>query len=192
MEADWSVEIGADFPWIDATSPAFLDLRISPHAIDTLPEPAQHSALRDALLALNAPASPLCTSKCDTWSLTGNEIDPDEFSASPQDAATGFASYIDILNRDPDRFSSFALAEQHVRELAACLRQVDLTCSRIDFVVRGATARYPGSATTDGYGITLYVAACGTDQAAAYTVWQTALAAAVAATIAVTGSRTGE
>lgn len=192
MEADWSVEIGPGLPWIDAGWPGFLNLRTSPRAIDTLPEPTRHVALRDALLALNAPASHLFTSKCDAWSVAAGEIDPDEFSATPQHALTGFASYIDILDSNPAGFSSFALTEQRARDLTTRLRSLDIRCSRVDLVVRRATAKAAIPTTTDGYGITLYVAASGADHASAYTAWQTALSAVVAATIAVAESTVGE
>lgn len=187
MEADWSVEIGPGLPRIEAAWSGFLDLQASPHAINTLPEPSQHSALRDALLALNAPSSPVFTSKCDAWTLTSDEIDPDEFDASPQQTHTGFASYIDVLDRASARFSSFAHCEQCIRDIAAHLRSIPIACCRADIVARKALSN-----KESGYGITLYVAACGADHAAAYTPWQNALAAAVAATIAVAGSRTGE
>lgn len=187
MEADWSVEIGPGLHIIEATWHGFLDLRTSPHTIDTLPEPAQHPALRDALLAMNAPQSPVFTSKCDTWPLIADEIDPDEFDASPQQAHAGFASYIDVLPRDPGRFASFAHCEQCIRDIAAHLQSISIECSRADIVARKALRE-----KEDGYAITLYIAACGDDRTAAYTAWQTALAAVVAATIALAGSRTGE
>lgn len=192
MEADWSVEIGPGLPWIDAAWPGFVDLRAAPHAIDTLPEPARHAALRSALLGLNAPASPFFTSKCDAWPLSGDEIDPYEFNAAPQTALAGFTSYIDILNCDPVRFQSFALTEQHARNLTAHLRQLDMPYTRIDIVLRRAAATTSDSAATDGYGISLYAAACGASHATAYMAWQTALAAAVAATITVAAQHTGE
>ncbi|HUY80510.1 MAG TPA: hypothetical protein VMU92_02170 [Acidobacteriaceae bacterium] len=192
MEADWFIDIGLELPWIDGSWSGFLDLRATPYAINTLPEPAQHPALRDALLALNAPASNLYTSKCDAWSVPGHEIDPDEFSARRQHAATGFASYIDILDRDPARFSSFALTEHRVRELTEHLHHFTINCARVDTVVRRAAAQASDSTEVDGYGITLYAAACGADPTAAYIAWQTALAAAVAATIAVAATRAGE
>lgn len=187
MEADWSVEIGPDLPCIDASWPGFLDLRSSPHDIDALPEPAQHPALRVALLALNAPGSPVFTTKCDTWTLAASEIDPVEFDAAPADAGAGFASYIDVLDRDRTHFSSFAHCERCVRELASRLRTFPLRSARVDCVVRQAVFE-----TANGYGITLYVAACGANATAAYTAWQSALAATVDATMAVAVTHTGE
>jgi hypothetical protein len=187
MEADWSVEVGPGLPCIEAWWPGFLDLRGSPHAVDTLPEPVLHPALRNALLTLNEAGSPVFTTKCDTWALPGDQIDPDEFGAGAGQAQTGFASYFDLLMRDPARFSSFSYCEQLARDIAAHLQSIPIACSRADVVARKAV-----KGEEDGYAITLYVAGCGAADSAAYAAWQTALAAAVAATIVGAGHRRGE
>lgn len=178
MEADWCVEIGPDLPQIDATWEGFVDLQSSTSAIETVEE-AQHSALRKALLALNANNSPVFTSKCDTWTLSAEEIDPDEFGASIGNARMGFASYIDILQRDPAQFASYESHERRTRELASHLRLFAVQNGRVDMVLRAAVMN-----EASGYGVTLYAAGCGPDEASAYTAWQAVLAAAVAATIA--------
>jgi hypothetical protein len=178
MEADWSVEIGPDLPQIDATWEGFVDLQTLPCAIETV-EGAQHPALRKALLALNANNSRAFTSKCDTWTLPIEEIDSDEFAASIGNARVGFASYIDILQRDATQFSSYEFHERRTRELASRLRLLAVQNGRVDLVLRAAVMN-----EASGYGVTLYAAGCGPDEASAYTAWQTVLAAAVAATIA--------
>jgi hypothetical protein len=178
MEADWSVEIGSDLPCIDAAWDGFIDLRFSSHAIDLLPEAAGHSALYDALIALNATDSPVFTTKCDAWSMTAEEIDPDEFAASSEDALTGFASYTDLVVRDSAYFASFAFHETLVRDLTTHLREIALRRCRVDLVLRAA---FIGDQI--GYGITAYAAGCGPNESTAYIAWQAALAAAVAATI---------
>jgi hypothetical protein len=189
MEADWSVEIGPDLPIIDASWEGFIDLRHSLSAIDSIPEAAQHPALRNALLALNTDNSPVFTTKCDTWTLAKDEIDPDEFEARIENAQTGFASYIDLIERDSALTLSFGFHEQRICNLTSHLRQISLPNCRVDLVLRAAVIR-----DEHGYGLTLYTAGCGLDAAAAYTAWQTVLAAAVAATIATAAHppRTGE
>jgi hypothetical protein len=82
MEADWSVEVGLGLPTIDGLWEGFLDLRTTPSAIDGIEEALQHRALRETLLVLNAANSLMFTTKCDTWELTEQEIDCDEFGGS--------------------------------------------------------------------------------------------------------------
>jgi hypothetical protein len=179
MEADWSVEVGSGQHSIDASWEGFVDLQTSPHAINAIEEAIQHSALREALLSLNAEDSSVFTAKCDVWALVQEEIDPDEFGASHEEARVGFASYIDILERDPARFASFQFHEQQLRDIVSRLRMLALPQSRVDFVLRSATVK-----EQNGYGFTLYAAGCGSNEADAYSAWQAVLAAVVAATIA--------
>lgn len=179
MEADWSVEIGSGFPEIDGAWSGFVDLRLSLSTVDSLEEARNHPALREALLRLNAEESPIFTTKCDAWPLTSGEVDPDEFAATNITSNIGFASYIDVIERDPFRFASFALQESRARAIADVLRVNDLRQSRVDLVLRQAHLR-----ENSGFGLTLYVAGCGANISEAETAWQAALEAAVAATIA--------
>ena len=187
MEADWSVEIGPDLPCIDGSWEGFIDLRAAPSAVDSILEATKLPALRAALLALNAASSQVFTTKCDTWAI--EDVDPYEFGASADQARSGFASYIDILERDAARFASFTIHEQRVRELTAHLRELDLPRGRVDCVLRVAFVQ-----DQSGYGLTLYAAGCGADDASAYASWIQVLAAAAAATIATAAQlqRTGE
>lgn len=189
MEADWSVEIGPGLPCIDGSWEGFIDLRAAPSAVDSIPGATKLPALRAALLALNAASSQVFTTKCDTWALTGEDIDPYEFGASAEQARCGFASYIDILERDATRFASFTFHEQRGRYLTAHLRAINLENGRVDFVLRTAFVQ-----DQSGYGLTLYAAGCGADDASAYASWKQVLAAAAAATIATAEQlqRTGE
>ena len=179
MEADWSVEIGPGLPVIDVAWNGFIDLQSSPERTDEIEEARQHPAVREALLVLNSARSPLFTTKCDCWALSESEIDPDEFAATREMARVGFASYIDVVERDPFRFASFDLHEKRVRELASNLRKTDLLSGRVDVVVRAAVLK-----AQNGFGITLYAAGCGATEGSAYVAWQAVLGAAIAATIA--------
>lgn len=178
MEADWTVEIGSELPVIDGSWEGFVDLRSSPHAVGNLEEARKYASLRDALLTLNGADLPVFTTKCDVWTIPGEEIDPDEFSATAEAACAAFACYIDVLERDTARFPSFEFHEQRAREIAKTLRGVDLRESRVDIVVRRANLddRF-------GFGLTIYSAGCGSSEAGAIIAWQAALGAAVAATI---------
>jgi hypothetical protein len=183
MVADWSVEIGPDLPVIDCSWEGFIDLR-NPEAIDRLEEASKHPALRRALLLLNATNSPVFTTKCDTWTLPEDEIDPYEFDASAENSAVGFASYIDLVQSDSSRFLSFAWHEQWARSLTGDLRQSELQQCRAEVVVRQALA-----GERQGYGITLYSAGCGANATSAYQAWEGALVATIAAAH---GSGSGE
>jgi hypothetical protein len=178
MEADWSVEIGAGQPIIDGSWEGFIDLHRFPHLIDTVQE-TQHPMLSTALQAINAERSPLFTTKCDAWTLTAGDIDPDEFGANSSDVRAGYASYIDLVERDMEHFESFAFHEQRMKDITARLRSLPLDRGRVDIVLRAAT--FQGQA---GYGFSLYAAGCGAVESEAYAAWQSVLGAAVAATIA--------
>jgi hypothetical protein len=179
MEADWSAEIGADLPVIDATWDGFVDLRSSPEKIDEIEEARQHPVMREVLLMLNSAGSPVFTTKCDCWRLPEAEIDLDEFAATHETVRAGFASYIDIVERDSVRFASFKLHEHWERETASSLRKINLFSGRVDVVLRSAVF-----CEQPGFGITLYAAGCGSSESEADAAWGRMLVAAVAATIA--------
>jgi hypothetical protein len=180
MEADWSVEIGSDSPVIDGTWEGFVNLRGSPDAIESVIEATKCPELREALLALNNKVSSAFTTKCDVWSLTEKEIDPDEFEARQEDARVGFASYIDFLECNSAELPSFEFQEQRARMIAADLARIDLRQGRADIVVHSAVVN-----ENEGYGLTLYAAGCGCDKASALAAWRMVLQALVAVTIAV-------
>ncbi len=189
MEADWAAEVGPDLPSIDVPWEGYADLRQDPSAMLALAEAASHPALRESVVALNSGHSPVLTAKCDAWSLAGDEIDPDEFAAQAEQAREGFASYIDILHRDPARLASFEFHERWVRDLTERLRKIPLPNGRVDLVIRSAsTDSFPG------YGLTLYAAGCGAETTTAYASWEAVLRAAVTATMNLdsSASLTGE
>jgi len=67
MEADW--EVGDRRRSAGDRSPlaGFVDLRAAPERIVEIAEAAAFPPLAGLLLALNAPESPVWTSKCDRW-----------------------------------------------------------------------------------------------------------------------------
>ncbi|MBV8630360.1 MAG: hypothetical protein JOZ83_05510 [Silvibacterium sp.] len=178
MEADWDVEIGPDAPCIVVPWPGFVDLRYFRASVDQILEAACHPALADALAALNTTTSPVFTAKCDIWQLQNEEIDPDEFNARPESARTGFASYIDVLLREQETFRSFQFHERLVRHITTALRTIELANCRVDLVLRAAIVD-----TAHGYGVAVYTAGCGAENAPAYSSWQAVLRATVNATM---------
>jgi len=172
------VEVGPQLAVIDAGWPGFIDLRASRDDVVQVSEAKCNEAVREALLALNAPESPLFTVKCDLWELESSEVDPAEFDCTPADAQKGVACYVDVLARETAIFAVFARHEAWAQAVAVRLREFAFGCGRVDLVVRSAHA-----GGREGFGITLYAAGCGEDSKAAYAAWGGVLRAAVAATI---------
>ncbi|MBV8436382.1 MAG: hypothetical protein JOY95_02585 [Silvibacterium sp.] len=182
MEADWDFEIGPDLPSITVPWDGFIDLRNrADAATKEISEAAGHPALFDALITLNSPDSPVFTSKCDVWEIKQEEIDIYEFAARRESASRGFASYIDVILVDREKFQSLEFHELWVRRITEDLRARVLANCRADLVVRPATIH-----SLSGSGITIYAAGCGGDAPAAYAAWETVLQAAVDATMKVT------
>jgi hypothetical protein len=190
MEADWEVEIGPGAPIIEAFWPAFVDLRTAPERIREIEEASKFPALADALMRLNkadtykpdsAPDSPVWTAKCDLWTL--QQCDPDEMHAVSEECATGLACYIDLMPREGLVFSGLPETESWARALVIRLRRSSCRCSRTDLVIRRA---YAGN--VEGLGVTVYIAACGTDSVAAANTLVTALAVFVDALCGYSGA----
>lgn len=161
LEADWEFEIGGDAPVIDAAWSGFVDLRQSPRRVDEIPEAVRLSAMRDALLRLNVPQSPLWTAKCDVWQL--EEFDADEMGANPETANEGVGCYVDLLPSSPEQWASPRLAQQCCEAWRVALRKLPLANSRVDFVIRRAWI----APDLESTGITAYIAACGADLSSA-------------------------
>jgi hypothetical protein len=178
MEADWSVEIGADLPVIAVPWEGFIDLRHTASLANSLEETVAAPALARALTTLNAGISPVFTSKCDLWLLTPDDIDPLEFGAGREQAQQGIACYIDIVARDARAFASFAVHEAWVRAATAELREVELPQARIEYVVRASSVD-----DHEGFAVTLYTAACAATEADVKSIFHDALETATAITI---------
>jgi len=177
MEADWEVEIGGGAPVIEALWPGFVDLRRSPERLGEIAETAALPALADLLRALNGPASPLWTAKCDQW-----EPDPEERTvpewnspAAVSDAAVqpaAMACYVDLLPVEGRVFAQWPQAEQFCREWVARLDPFPLPNCRVDLIVRQAFA---GEA--EGFGVTAYISGTGMDRSASAQALKAALVA---------------
>jgi hypothetical protein len=178
MEADWEVEIGGEAPVIQAHWTGFIDLRLAPERAQQLPESAQLPALADTLARLNAPSSPVWTSKCDVWH--PDTFDPDELDAPPGHRSCAIACYVDLLPRsdhpwpDPqDAIAQDAIAA--CKSLCASLRGVALRCCRADLIIRQASIA-PGLLDL---AVTAYFTACGSTSEDAAAALASALAAFV-------------
>jgi hypothetical protein len=149
MEADWEVEIGGGAPVIEAEGPGWINLRTQPERVSEIAEAAGFAALRKLLTALNGPASPWWTSKCDLWQEETGEL----------------ACYVDLLPQEGRVFSEWQQAESFCRAFVARLEAVRVgkvgsAEASVDLVIRAAVA---GEA--EGFGVTAYLSARGTDGA---------------------------
>lgn len=181
MRAEWSAECTADdpvlvVPWSDDGGPAhFIDLRADPYDLHLIPEAEQHPPLIQALRALNAGRSPVYTAKCDAWPLDADELANLSLNldVDPQPIGYGFASYIDILWRDRAVAASRPRQEQILDRLVRLAGGIDAQLALLECVLRPAVVDL--AETFEGFAITLYVKAAGSDGDHALAEWGTAL-----------------
>jgi hypothetical protein len=186
MLAEWSVECSADdpvlvVPWKDPEGKsAFIDLRANPYDFDAIPEAEQHPPLMQALRALNASRSPVFTAKSDAWWIAGEELSGLQINldAEPEEACSGFASYIDLVCRDRSLFASFHQHEQLLHRLTRLAAPLEHPTAALDCVVRPAVVDLQGP--QEGFAISLYVKALARDQSSALEEWAVTLEAVVA------------
>ncbi|HEX4650489.1 MAG TPA: hypothetical protein VH250_03195 [Granulicella sp.] len=193
MVSDWSVECSAEdpvlvVPWSsngDLAAPHFVDLRENPYDLDQISEAEQYPPLMQALRALNVPRSPVFTAKCDAWVLDpeelselATELDIHDLGDHPEHSERiGFASYIDLVWRDRTIFASFHQSEQLLHRLTRLAAPLDHPDAMLDCVLRPALVDFTGP--REGYSITLYIKALGSDLEAAKEAWSSALQAVV-------------
>jgi hypothetical protein len=177
METDWEVEVGGGAPVIEALWPGFIDLRCSPELLGEIAEAAVFPALADLLLALNGPASPLWTAKCDLWEPDPAELAIPELTSLAAVSNTGVqpaavACYVDLLPVEGRVFAQWPQAEQFCREWIARLGPLPLSNCRVDLIVRQALA-----GEVEGFGVTAYLSGMGKDRSTAAKALSVALAA---------------
>ena len=190
MLAESSIECGADdpvlvVPWSGtaATHPTpihFIDLRKNPYDLDRIAEAEQHPPLMQALRALNAPRSPLFTAKCDAWPMPPAEVIANRYQLDVGEAETpcGFASYIDLIFRERTLFVSLQSQQQRLDRLTRLLDPLDHPYAFAEFILRPALIDLEGP--QEGFAISLYIKALGTDPPHAYEHWGRALEAVTA------------
>lgn len=189
MHAEWTVECGADdpvlvVPWSSDSSSLpestsarlrFVDLREDPYALDQIPEAELHLPLMQALRALNAARSPVFTAKCDAWVMDTIECEAmlSNLDVSEVEGSHGFCCYVDLVLRDRPLFLSFHHQEQRLQRLTRLLEPLDHPYAAVECVLRSALVDLTGP--QEGFSITLYVKALGTDPPHAYDHWTRAL-----------------
>jgi len=186
MEADWEFEAGGEAPEIDAAWAGFVDLRLHPERASELAEVAEFPAFAATLVKLNAPGSPVWTSKCDAWPVIDRaDWDPDELDAPAGCANHAMACYIDMQPVNSLEWSTQAGVAEACKRFCARLHSIPLRCCRADLVIRQAIVGTGQTALNAqigfngqmDFGITAYLTGCGGDAAAAVTALVAALKA---------------
>ena len=182
MLVEWSAECEADdpvlvVPWSPQPGMGpFIDLRENPYDLDHIPEAEQHPPIMQALRALNASRSPVFTAKCDAWPLDFTELEALRINLNLSDveAPAGFASYIDLVWRERPFFVGFHQLEQRLTRLARVADPLDHAFAAVDCIIRPAFVDLTGP--QEGFAVSLYVKATGTDAPHSYENWARALA----------------
>jgi hypothetical protein len=184
MLASWSAECGTEdpmlvVPWADDSGPHFIDLREDPYQLDQISEAEANPPLMQALRALNAGRSPVFTAKCDAWIMDDDERETLqlELDVAALEAPHGFTSYIDVIWRDRPLFVSYHNQQQRLDRLQRLLDPLDHPYAMLEAVLRPALVDLTGPA--EGFAVSIYVKALGTDAAHAYEHWGRALEAVV-------------
>jgi hypothetical protein len=133
------------------------------------------------LRSLNAQRSPVFTAKCDTWAMSPDElahllVDLDMDLTDEGDhahAQAGFASYIDMVWRERQIFTSFHQQEQILHRLRRHAEPLVHPQATAECVIRPALVDLTGP--QEGYAVTLYVRAFGVDGSSAEEQWGLAL-----------------
>ena len=168
MEAEFSVELGADdptlaLPWSDPEGRwEYHDLRNHPEQIASIPEARTLPELREFLVAANAPSSNLQSVKCDTW--FSHEINEEE---AIYGAACKFGSYVDVVFHQASPQASFAIHEAFALRLVELIRRAPELPASMEIIIRRAHFESPGTPPREGFYFTLYVIGYGDDEAEA-------------------------
>lgn len=182
MLAEWNAECGADdgvlvVPWHSPDNTLqWVDLRDDPDALDHIAEADEHPALLAALRLLNGPRSPVFTAKCDAWAMDEDELAAtrDNLMLEADVAAAGFGSYIDLLWRERTIFASRHRMEQMLYRLDRLALDLPHSLAMLECVLRPAVVELDGG-IGEGFSVTLYIKACGVDEAEAHERWSAAL-----------------
>jgi hypothetical protein len=181
MLTDWSALCSSEdpvlvVPWSDpARNVSFVDLRNNPYDFDSVPETVQYPPLLQALRALNATRSPVFTAKCDVWNINAIELEHLrlELGVAEAESRRGVGSYIDLLWREKSRFGSAAHQQQWIGRLLRLASQLEHPAAALECVLRPAFLDF--ETPQEGFAISVYVKAVGSDEGGATVTWASAL-----------------
>jgi hypothetical protein len=178
MQADFSVELGADdptleFPWTDPDDAIrYYDLKTHPESITCLPEANANPALSEFLAAINSRTSLLQTAKCDAWYTRDLSPEEDIFGAAGK-----FVSYVDLVCVPEDVRYSFEEHENLAQRATRLLEAVPEIPAAVELIVRRCFFRLAQDIiqVQAGFYISLYVSGFGDDDPQARQHWVIAL-----------------
>jgi len=176
MDADWSVELGAEdpaleFPWSASDdSVRYVDLRQRPEAIREIPEAARYPELGEFLLIVNAPSDKWLTAKCDVW--VDDELGEAE---SIYDATLKHGCYVDLIACDSGTRFSFERHERWVISAALALSGENEHAVACELIVRRCWYQNDSDNSRSGFYITLYLFGYGHSEAEAHIHWAAGL-----------------
>jgi hypothetical protein len=189
VESDWSVECGANDPWVVVPwsgkdrAIRYIDLRAAPERLMEIPEAARFPSIAEALRQWNKPESALYTAKCDVWSYTADLFDANDLPGF----ACAHASYIDLLTSQRQIFADFAAAENLLRRWSASAQHIRPANCRAEWILRRArilpaetpASAHPNPVPLDGFAATLYVWGYGNTSQEAEQNWARSLMALI-------------
>ena len=176
MQADFSVELGADdptlaLPWVDPEQRwQYFDLRKDSRQIALIEEAKTHPELREFLVAVNSASSNLQSAKCDTW--FSREITEEETVFG---ATCKFGSWVDVAFHQAAPQGSFPLHEAFALRLVELLKRAPELPAAAEIIIRRAHFEDGTGQVREGFYFTIYVFGFGDDEAAATQSWGIAL-----------------
>lgn len=178
MQADFSVEIGADFPclefpWEDDGGARFYDLVAQPELLLYVEEAHRYQEMGEFLAALNSAYSAFQTVKCDAWRSAEIKEEEEVFGAAEK-----FCSYIDLVFREEGARGSLPAHEQFARTIVKLLQRAPEISAAAEFVVRRCYYRVDPQRSEEhgaGFSVTFYLFGYGEDEPDARRRWMIAL-----------------
>lgn len=178
MQADFAVEIGADFPclefpWDDEGGQRYYDLLTKPELLLELEEAHRYAELGEFLAAINGAHSAWLSVKCDAWRSAEIAEEEEIFGAAEK-----FGSYVDLIFRADAPRTSLPAHERLARDIVNLLKRAPEISAAAEFVVRRCYYRVdPGNAEehNEGFSVTFYLFGYGEDEADARKRWAIAL-----------------
>ncbi len=175
MQADWSVELGAEdnqleMPWASPSGePRYYDLKRRPELLLQVEEAHHNKELGEFLVATNSENSVLETAKCDTWLTT--ELTEEEAIFQ---AAFKFGSYVDLLFSNDELRFSFPDHERFADAICRLLSRAPEISAAAEVIVRRCQY-HVGDQVKPGFYWTFYLYGYGAEEDEARERWNIAI-----------------